>query len=662
MSGYAAASTELAGGDTDAERAARRWLAWLAATDRRWLVVLDDVQDPADLRGLWPPQIPSGQVLVTTRRRDAALRGDQRQVIEVGLFTPDEAEAFLLHRLSPCARQAVGVSELATALGYLPLALSHAAAYIADHPELTCASYLQLFTDQHATLRQLSPEPGCVPDDYQHTVETTWTLSKELANRLAPAGLAGPLLDLVSVLDPNGIPDRIFGASAILGYLSAAVGRDVNAATATEALSCLHRLNLITQSPTNPHHAVRVHALVQRATRDAFAADQLSAVTHAGANALLNIWPDVDYDTALAAVLRANTTALTGVGTLRRHPGVHPVLFRAGTSLGESGQVAAAVCYYHQLANDVQRELSADHPDTLAIRHELANWRGEAGDPAGAATAFEKLLTDRQRVLGPRHRCTLATRHEIARWHGEAGDPARAATTFQQLLTDDLRILGADDRDTLTTRHNLIYWQVRTGMPVNIIDLQHLLTDRLRVLGPHHPDTLATRHNLARWHGETGDPAGATTALQDLLIDRLRVLGPDHPDTLATRHEIAHWRGEAGDPATAASMLRDLFSDRLRVLGPDHPDTLATRHNLARWLGQAGAPAGATTALQNLLRDNLRILGPRHPLTLTTHADLCYWQQQTESHDRSIQTPTPRPTVSAQFGANSVVAMRRSGW
>src|SRR6266508_1325711 len=49
-------------------------LAWLAATDRRWLVVLDDLADPKDLRGRWPNG-PGGRVLVTTRRQDAVLQG-----------------------------------------------------------------------------------------------------------------------------------------------------------------------------------------------------------------------------------------------------------------------------------------------------------------------------------------------------------------------------------------------------------------------------------------------------------------------------------------------------------------------------------------------------------------------------------------------------------
>jgi len=47
--------------------------------------------------------------------------------------------------------------------------------------------------------------------------------------------------------------------------------------------------------------------------------------------------------------------------------------------------------------------LGPDHPDTLATRHNLAQWQGKAGDEAGAATAFEDLLAGCLRVLGPDH-------------------------------------------------------------------------------------------------------------------------------------------------------------------------------------------------------------------------------------------------------------------
>jgi hypothetical protein len=42
--------------DSDSQGdAATRLLDWLASTRRRWLIVLDDLVEPHDLRGLWPP-------------------------------------------------------------------------------------------------------------------------------------------------------------------------------------------------------------------------------------------------------------------------------------------------------------------------------------------------------------------------------------------------------------------------------------------------------------------------------------------------------------------------------------------------------------------------------------------------------------------------------
>ncbi|MCF3103445.1 hypothetical protein IPZ58_17925 [Streptomyces roseoverticillatus] len=59
VAAYAQAAWEVFGADVSApERAAARFLSWLGGGDVRWLVVLDDVADPADLNGLWPPANP----------------------------------------------------------------------------------------------------------------------------------------------------------------------------------------------------------------------------------------------------------------------------------------------------------------------------------------------------------------------------------------------------------------------------------------------------------------------------------------------------------------------------------------------------------------------------------------------------------------------------
>jgi hypothetical protein len=111
------------------------FLAWAETTaDRWWLVVLDDVRSPADVAGWWPPSAESasgGQVLVTTRLRAAALAGVGRQMVQVGTFTGPEACAYLHAKLGDRLTAPLA-GALAEDLGYLPLALAQAAAYIAN--------------------------------------------------------------------------------------------------------------------------------------------------------------------------------------------------------------------------------------------------------------------------------------------------------------------------------------------------------------------------------------------------------------------------------------------------------------------------------------------------------------------------------------------------
>ncbi|WKV76528.1 FxSxx-COOH system tetratricopeptide repeat protein (plasmid) [Streptomyces sp. PCS3-D2] len=638
---YAQAGVELCRGDPhDPDRAAVSFLAWLApkpgAALCRWLVVLDDVAEPADLRGLWPPASPLGRVLVTTRRRDAALTGVGRRLMEVGLFTPAEAVAYLSEALAVHDRAEPDdqLATLAADLGHLPLALSQATAYLVD-AGVTIPAYRALLADRATALADAAPDT--LPDDQNHTTAAALTLSLDRADALRPCGLARPMLQLAAFLDPNGIPQTVLTSAPALTHLTAcrtptAGGTPkpapVTEAEATAALRALHRLHLIEHTPDTPRQAVRVHQLTQRAVRDTLTPDQRDTLARTTAASLVSVWPEVERDTDLAQTLRANTTALTSHSEEALYqPDVHAVLDRDGRSLGESGQATAACGHFQHVVAESQRHLGPDHPGTLSTRHHLARWRGEAGDAAGAVTAFADLLTDQLRVLGPDHPHTLTTRHNLARWRGQAGDAAGAVTAFADLLTDQLRVLGPDHPDTLMTRHNLARWRGEAGDAAGAVTaFADLLTDRLRVLGPDHPGTLTTRHNLARWRGRAGDVTGAATALADLLTDQLRVLGPDHPHTLTTRHNLAYWRGWAGDAAGAASGFADLLTDRLRVLGPDHPGTLSNRHNLARWRGEAGDATGAATALADLLTDRLRVLGPDHPGTLNTRHHLARWR------------------------------------
>ncbi|MEU2422262.1 tetratricopeptide repeat protein [Streptomyces sp. NPDC007851] len=682
VSSYGRLGADVAAGDLrDPEQAAARFLAWAETTDRRWLIVLDDLADPADLRGLWPPASPGGQVLITTRRRDAALRGRSRVHIDIGLFTPAEAASYLRTQLAALGRRddPVQIAGLAADLGHLPLALAQAAAYLVDLG-LDCAAYRARLADRSRRLADLVPDDSGLPDDHRAALHATWSLSIEQADRLRPSGLARPMLHLASMLDANGIPLAVLTSPPVLRYLTdrQPVGVNgppgsVSVEDAAAALRCLDRLSLTDHMTGSPHQRVRVHGLIQRTTRDTLPSPVQDTLVVTCAEALTAVWPMAAGDPALAQILRNNAEALIShAGTALWMSGCHSVLLRTGESLGLTGLASAARTYFQDLYEAACGHLGHDHADTLTIRHYLITWQGEAGDLTRAKAGFAELLADRIRVLGPEHPDTLATRGDkaalqgragdptgageesrrvleaslrilgpdhsqtltarlnVAHWTGAAGNPAEAVTACEQLLADTSALLGSDHLKTLAVRLHLAIWRGEAGDAVGAASaFEHLLADQLRVLGADHPQTLSIRHDLARWRGKAGDPETAVSDFEQLLANQLRVLGPDHPDTLTTRHDLASWRGEGGDAHTAVSELEQLLADRLRVLGPDHPNTLTTRANLAYWRGKSGDLAGAVVATSELLADRLRVLGPDHPDTLATRHDLAQWRAET---------------------------------
>ncbi|MFI1259173.1 tetratricopeptide repeat protein [Streptomyces netropsis] len=538
VSGYAQAAVQVLGADPRAPwQAAQVFLAWLVpkaeARPRQWLVVLDDIADPADLRGLWPPSSPHGRTLATTRRRDAVLTGGAHCVIEVGLFTESESVAYLTSALGAHGRTdpASQLAALAAEVGYLPLALSQAAAYLIDAGEEMHA-YQARLADRTTALADAAPD--VLSDDQAVALAATGSLSLDRADTLRPAGLARPMLQLASFLDPHRTPVNVLTSEPALTHLAThrtATGQDatespssVLAEDAVGALRALHRLSLI-YHPVDPHELVCVHQLVQRATLDTLDPDQHYAAAHAAADALAAAWPDVERDITLAQTLRVNTTTLTAcAGEALFWPKTHPVLFRVGRSLGEAGQVIAARTHFQHLTEATTRYHRPDHPDTLTARSNLAFWRGEAGDAAGATAAFEELLADQLRVLGPDHPDTLTSRANLAASHFRAGHAEAAAALEEHLIADRERVLGPDHPDTLTSRTNLVVSYLESGRVREAITLaKHVVADHERLLGPDHVDTLRARVNLSASYRRAGRIAEAEAVEERLAPDRDRL-------------------------------------------------------------------------------------------------------------------------------------------
>jgi hypothetical protein len=582
-------------------------------------VVLDDVQQAADLNGLWPPKA-AGEVLVTTRLREDALSGadGSRRVIEIPIFPPHEARAYLQAQLGDRA-PGEQADALATELGRLPLALAQAAAYIRNNRHLTIGGYMELLATR--LLRDVVPEPGHLRDDHPRIITATWELSIDQANEARPAGFARPLMQLASVLSPVGIPRQLLSSDpAVLALLSIAPATAANPprkvdeamvdeAAVDEALGVLHGYSLIDYDSGSRYREVRVHELVQRATRENLVTRpgrgdtaSLADLSLAAAGALAAAWPDVERDD-LGQVLRANTAALkeSAETALWDHPaswdgldGGYGILFRSAQSLGESGQVTAAGEAFAALYQTMLHHphLGAGHPETQYACFRLAYWLGRAGDTVNSADTFRELLGG----YGAGHPETLAVLANLAHLLGEDGDPQAAADAFRELV--DEYPLDPGRPETVMIRGNLALWLGQAGQAREAVGvLEEHVGNCVRLLGPYARRTLTARGSLAHWRGRaTGDAEGTASEFKELADDCKEKLGRDDPGTLTVRSNLAGWLDEAGHPQAAVEEFRSLLADCERVLEPGHLITLSVRSNLERLLGDAGGGQAAADA------------------------------------------------------------------
>ncbi|GLF99607.1 tetratricopeptide repeat protein [Streptomyces yaizuensis] len=600
---------------SDPETDARAFLAWLATTERRWLVVLDNIAGPEAVRRWWPPAggtgSGSGWVLATTRLEDAYFTGGGRTRVRVGVYTPGEAQAYLRERL---AAEDAGhllderAGDLAEALGYLPLALGHAAALMINE-DLSCTGYVELFTDRRARLGDMLPASADT-EGYGREIATTLVLALDAARAGDPSGLAGPVLHLVSLLDPAGHPAALWETEPVVGHLARNARReDADAdppgtgeresrrpapGEVRRALRLLHRYALISHHGEGPR-AVRIHALTARAVRETLDDARLGMLATTAADGLLAAWPDPDTGPAhrsLATALRANADALHHhSGDHLWHPDAHVLLFKTCHSLDDGGLYAAAVAHWREMTVRSERVLGPDHPHTLSTCGSLGGAYQQVGRTDEAIHLLEPLHADCERVLGREHPNTLAIRGNLATCYWQAGRISEAVRIEEQLLAIRERVHGPEHPDTLTTLNNLAgsYLMAdRTDEAVDLFEQAH--TGRERVLGREHPDALTTRGNLAYAYRKAGRNDEAIRIEEQLLPTRERVLGPDHPDTLTTRNNLAHAYRRAGRDEEAVRLFEQVLADSRRVLGPDHPDTASAKETLAAW--RKGPDAG----------------------------------------------------------------------
>lgn len=177
-------------------QAVQRWLEGASG----WLLVFDNADQP-ELLAAFLPREATGHVLLTSRTQVFDALGIAKP-LSLAVLSPEEAVALLYRRTGrenhdPGEHEAA--RQLAEEVGYLPLALEQASAYLLA----TQAHFKDYLTSYHtrrlAVLNKARPKLG----DYPASVATTWSLNVQ---EVAKTRGALDLLHLSAFLGPDRVP------------------------------------------------------------------------------------------------------------------------------------------------------------------------------------------------------------------------------------------------------------------------------------------------------------------------------------------------------------------------------------------------------------------------------------------------------------------------
>jgi tetratricopeptide (TPR) repeat protein len=535
-----------------------------------WLLIFDNAQGLTDVRKFLP-QASTGQVIVTSRTPN----WQGMSVLPVEMMERNESVNFLLLRTTLADQEAA--SNLAEALGDLPLALEQAGAYIvATHCSI--AEYLTLL-DKHSS-ELMTRAPGT---DYPESVATTWKVSFEQVKKESPA--AEDLLSLCAFLAPDEIPLQVLISSKGSQHLPGALAKALKDPIAfNDVVASLRRYSLV---KVREDRLLSVHRLVQAVRRDRLTEEDMKGWAKIAVLLLseaflfdsddLRTWPAcstllphalaaTDHARALEVANEAAGLLLTALGKYsvgraefadvkasfehaleideRIHGPVDPRVAKDATNLGfllmnQGDELSGAKAYFERALKINQKAYDANGPEVAMSLNNLGIILKHLGRLKQARKAFARALGINERKYGPEHPKVAVNLSNLGFLLKDQGDMKGAQICFERALKINEAAAGADLSVVATNLNDLGLILKDQG------DTERAQTYFKRALaiseesyGRNHPEVTAALKNLGYLMRDKGNVERARGYLMRALIIYENEYGKRHPNALSIRESL----------------------------------------------------------------------------------------------------------------------------
>jgi len=623
-----------------------RWLQ----ENSGWLLVYDNVKDKRDVYDLLPKH--GGHLLITSRSGNSWLRGEQ---VEITAMSLKEAQA-LVEKI--CGQQGAEVDALLDKLGYLPLAIVHAANYMLVRC-VNANDYLELYEKQRVDLLEKEELP---PEDKHQPLLMTWQLIQQVLMKEKPKALR--LIEYCALLHHNYIP----------AYVLELVVGDESKVRGTEAKELwgdikkyLLQYSLI--SITHDNQFISIHPLLQEFIVAAmkkienyqscliYMANILILISQAQNASMADIYRRqklLSHLLAISAVIdnylivkpqessllellkipllgaAGLINALVGNFHVAKEQLECVVAIKKQIYGSEHVEVAKAMmnlstAYYGlgdaRQAQDLlekalviqEQHYGSSHVAVAITLINLATACGHLGDSHRKKTLLEKALMIHEGHYGPEHIETVRIMMNLATAYGDLGDTLQAKMLLEKALVIEERYYGREHVEVARILHNLANVYDDAGQKKTL--LEEALAIKERHYGSEHVEVAKTLHNLAVVYGALSEAQQKKALLQKVLVTQERYYGPEHVEVARTLCSLADAYGAIGDIQQAKILLERALPIQEKHYAHAYPETAITLYNLGRLYWQENHLDKAKTLIERALAIiiNCPYYGKQHP-------------------------------------------------
>ncbi|MGI5413826.1 FxSxx-COOH system tetratricopeptide repeat protein [Streptomyces chartreusis] len=391
-------------------------------TRERWLIILDDAEEPREI-AQWVPEGP-GNVLITSRNPRWT---SMAQSTSVEFFTRAESVSLLAWRLPQMSSQEADT--LAEILGDHPLALTQAAGVLSDgmHPD----HYRQLVAGSSSRILMEG-----APPDYPTPLAAT---VMQAVSRVEGQPHAKSLVHLAAFLGPEPIP--IDWALRFLAHHELIEPSERNVLTFSATLQGLARLGLVSVE----FDSFQMHRLTQAVVRDRVGDVVAATVLQQVCEFLAALELDDPEEPATWPNWAQFTAHLTAphLQAADRYE-LRPHLLRAIDYLMLSNRSDVARALIVELQPRWSESLGRDHPYSLNLADKLGTTLQQLGNYQDALGTREETLQRSSRILGGDHPDTLDRANSFARTLIDLHRYQEAIAILRGARTRSTRALGQD--------------------------------------------------------------------------------------------------------------------------------------------------------------------------------------------------------------------------